>query len=534
MSHSKLLTQNKIDMNTERIDCVFVNASSNSVAFQELANNYSAVETPTWALLLADSARSKGFKVKIIDAEAERLTDSEVSSRLQDLNPSLIVLVVYGGSPNAGTTCMIGASRTAKELAKHFSNIAFVGSHVSALPKEVLAANYVDIVFTNEGVYALHNLLSLIRLKPNEWKDELAMIKGIGYKDKNKNIILNDPEKIVPQDRMDIDLPGYAWDLLPFKKRPLDLYRSHYWHSNFNDQERTPFAAIYTSLGCVYGCGFCMINILNRTDNNDGISSSDSRIMRFWSKQWISKELEKLAGYKVKTLKFSDEMFYYNEKHYIPILEALEKQNHEFNIWCYARVDTVRPKHLARFKNAGINWLCLGIESGNRLVRREVSKGSFKDVKVESVVEEIQRNGLFVLGNYIFGLPEDDMQTMQDTLSMALEMPTEHANFYTCVALPGSPLYVEALAQGKPLPNHDEYEKFAFLSYEHIPLASAYCSQVEILEFRDRAWNKYFTNKRYLNFVEERLGKIAKENVIKMSKIKLKRRIIDESSSENN
>ena len=47
---------------------------------------------------------------------------------------------------------------------------------------------------------------------------------------------------------MDQDLPGYAWDLLPFKEKPLDLYRAHYWHANFDDDQRTPFAAIYTLL----------------------------------------------------------------------------------------------------------------------------------------------------------------------------------------------------------------------------------------------------------------------------------------------
>ena len=27
---------------------------------------------------------------------------------------------------------------------------------------------------------------------------------------------------------MDEDMPGYAWELLPFKDRPLDLYRAHF------------------------------------------------------------------------------------------------------------------------------------------------------------------------------------------------------------------------------------------------------------------------------------------------------------------
>ena len=31
-----------------------------------------------------------------------------------------------------------------------------------------------------------------------------------------QKIIFNETEKLVPQERMDIDLPGYAWDLLPF------------------------------------------------------------------------------------------------------------------------------------------------------------------------------------------------------------------------------------------------------------------------------------------------------------------------------
>ena len=50
--------------------------------------------------------------------------------------------------------------------------------------------------------------------------------------------ILNEPEMIVPQEKLDEDLPGYAWDLLPFDKQPLDLYRAH-WHANFDDNQRT-------------------------------------------------------------------------------------------------------------------------------------------------------------------------------------------------------------------------------------------------------------------------------------------------------
>ena len=80
---------------------------------------------------------------------------------------------------------------------------------------------------------------------------------------------------------MDIDLPGYAWDLLPFNNKPFDLYRAPMWHAEYNSENRTPYAAIQTSLGCQFGCNFCMINILNRNDNDEiGVAGNYSG-MRF-------------------------------------------------------------------------------------------------------------------------------------------------------------------------------------------------------------------------------------------------------------
>ena len=97
---------------------------------------------------------------------------------------------------------------------------------------------------------------------------------------------------------------------------------------------------------------------------------------------------------------------------------------------------------------------------------------------------------MYVLGNYIFGLPEDNIETMNDTLNMALEMPTEHANFYAC-GLPGSPIYIEAKKIINTFQNIMNMKNL-HLSYEHIPLSTKYCSSSEVLSFRDKAWEKYF------------------------------------------
>jgi len=504
------------------IDVLFVNPDSSKQAYQGLSDIYSAIETPTWSLLLAESCRSKDFSVGILDCDAERLTIDDSCKRIEDMSPRLIVFVVYGQNPNSGTTNMVGAYHLSEEIKTRypFQKIAFVGSHSSALPREVLSNFSVDFVLLNEGVYALHNLLK------TNLVDDLGKVKGIGYKEGKtlKNIVINQAEKVVPQERMDIDLPGYAWDLLPMKSKPLDLYRAHFWHAGFNHSNRTPFAAIYTSLGCQFACDFCMINILNRTDNADEVTAAESKGMRFWSSEWVHKEMNKLAKLGVKTLRISDEMFFLNRKYYAPVLENIINEGWDFNMWTYSRVDTVRREYLELFKKAGVNWLALGIEAGNQMVRQEVSKGSFKEVSIHNICRLISDSDINIISNYIFGFPDDNFQTMQETLDLALDLNTEMANMYPCQALPGSPIYRRARVEGWQLP--ESFEAYGFLSYECQPLPTKHLSSREVLKFRDEAWIKYFTNEKYLNLIQNKFGLQERINIQKMTEVKLKRKIL--------
>lgn len=192
------------------IDVLFVNPDSSLDAYQELAKTYSAIEPPTWGLLLAQSCRAKGFACQILDCDAERLSLAASVRRIEEAAARLVVFVIYGQNPNSGTTGMIGGKRLAKALKQEHprAKVCFVGSQTSALPREVLADPHIDIVLPNEGVYALHNLLA------SDLSDDLKTIRGICYKAEDgagrQHAVLNPPERVVPQDRMEIDLPGMA------------------------------------------------------------------------------------------------------------------------------------------------------------------------------------------------------------------------------------------------------------------------------------------------------------------------------------
>lgn len=809
-----------------KLDVLFIHPGAANKIYQGLSDKFSAIETPTWSLLLAQSCRAKGYGVAILDCDAERLTDEEAAERVKGYDPRLICFVVTGQNPNAGTTKMTGAISLAKAIKENCSTpICFGGSHTNALPEEVLAYDFVDFILTNEGVYALHNLLA------TDLKTDLRNIKGIGFKD-DGNQVINEYERVVPTDRMDIDMPGSAWDLLPYRNKPFDLYRSCNWHANFIDEQRTPYAALYTSLGCRFRCDFClhedtnvivsngrnkkiknitdkdkllafdtekaeivetsivsiasrevntilnielsdgkeikatsehpffvsgkwvnagdlkvgdeclvvdssdkrsffakhyncmyrkdiarksaitkaknghipymcaeegrkkisaaakkralspdnpmlkaenklkaslrmrgdknpcwaggistmyqqypvefsrslkrkvkirdnftcqecnkylkgqrldihhidynkhnntqcnliclccschmktnyhreewtqhykgmlkhltncphyvrvksvkkldgnfkvynfrcdpynnffaenilthncMINIVNRTNGDSNTSAANSPNMRFWSPELMAKETAKLYDYGVHTIRLSDEMFFLDKRYFEPYLNKLVGMGigKDLLMWAYSRIDTVRPRYLELFRNAGVHWLALGIEAADQKIRKEITKGTYEEVNIRDVVKQIQDAGISVISNYIFGLPDDTYDSMNQTLDLALELNTEMANMYACFALPGSPLYNQAKIAGWELPK--SFEAWSFHSYDCLPLPTKYLSAAEVLRFRDRAWQTYFSRPEYHQVVESRFGKAAADHIKDMTTIKLKRKLL--------
>jgi|ETNmetMinimDraft_13_1059891.scaffolds.fasta_scaffold19241_2 radical SAM superfamily enzyme YgiQ (UPF0313 family) len=508
------------------IDVCFLIASSTKHSYQKLSITYAAIEPPTWALLLAQSCRSVGFKVSIIDANAENLSDNEILKRIVEFNPRIICLVVYGQNVNAGTANMRGAVDITNFLKDNEIScpVAFIGSHVQALPIATLTnEKNIDIVFTNEGVYALRNLLKL----DNFSSPELKNIKGIAYR-KDDEIKINLPEKVVPTERMDIDLPGYAWDLLPYNNNPLDLYRSPMWHAEYDFEKRSPYASLQTSLGCVFKCDFCMINLINRNDSEEiGVASHYSN-MRFWSPDFIIKEFDKLISMGVQTIRIVDEMFLLNPKYYIPLCKKLSMRNKDdkLRMWSYSRIDTVKRLEILKLvRKAGIKWLCLGIESGDKSVRLEVAKGKFDDVNVRDVIKKIHEADINVMANYIFGLPGDTKETMKKTFDLSLELCTAGWNIYAAMALPGSQLYKNALVKKYKLP--ESYEGYSFHSYETQPLPTETLKAEEILEYRDKSFINYHTNKNFLDKIKRKFGRKALSNIKDMTKVNLRRKILN-------
>jgi radical SAM superfamily enzyme YgiQ (UPF0313 family) len=240
-----------------------------------------------------------------------------------------------------------------------------------------------------------------------------------------------------------------------------------------------------------------------------------------WSVAAVMAQVDRLVrDYGVKNIKIADEMFVLNPGHVNALCDALIGRGYGLNIWAYARVDTVRDDMVDRLARAGFRWLAFGVEAASEKVRDDVSKG-FDQADIFATLGKVRAAGINVIANYIFGLPEDDQDSMQATLALALETNAEFANFYCAMAYPGSPLYNTAVERGWRLP--ERWSGYSQHSHDTLPLPTRHLSASDVLRFRDRAFQTYFSSPSYLGLVESRFGGATVAQIKSMAAVRLDR-----------
>ena len=473
-------------------DVVLINPGAARTIYQNLSDDLSAIEPPTWCRMIAGWLIDRGFDVAILDQDAWRWTPEEVAEQVKKFNSRLVAIVVSGQQPSASTQQMTGASLLAKAI--QGVRKIMVGNHPSALPERTLFEEDVDYVCDGEGPFTLLGLLNddpLPDIPGLVWREPLH--EAVDYVEHLPKIIQNQRAQLIDVD----ELHGDVWGLLQ-----MDRYRSHTWQC-LDGSPRQPYASIYTSLGCPFKCSFCCINAFQHSSN--------------YRRRTPSKVVEQIKHlyqmYGVKTFKIADEMFVLDPRHYLPICEGLAALPFagELNIWAYARIDTVKPETLSLMRRAGIQWLALGIESGSAHVRDGAIKSLDED-DIHGTVKAIQDAGISVIGNFIFGLPDDTMESMQATLKLAKSLDLEFSNFYVAQAYPGSKLFDQAKPEDLP----ESWSGYSQHSFECKPLPTDTLSSAEVLRFRDGAFKDFYTNQDYQASLVKKFGTQGFDNIRRM------------------
>ena len=419
-----------------------------------------------------------------------------MADRVEDLNPVLAAVVVYGHQPSASTQIMTASGQvcTAIKGLSPEQPVLLVGGHVAALPERTLREEDADFVAAGEGLHTLVGLVEALKTPAPDLAPRAGPVVSPGRQ------AATHTRRARWSPTSTAQMPGIAWDLLPMEQLPRPQLalpgrpRPTALRRPLHDARLPVPLLVLLHPGAVQerrkGSGISGVRQhlpLLEPRNRASIRST------CWS-----------SRYGVRNLKIADEMFVLNRRHVLGICDRLIERGYDLNIWAYTRVDTIKDGMLEKLKAAGFNWLAVGIEAGADRVRADVDKAFGQD-EVYRVVEQIRGAGINVIGNYIFGLPEDDHETMRATLDLAVDLNCEFANFYSAMAYPGSPLYALAV-RAAACRCRRSGPAIRSTRATACRCRRATSRSSEVLRFRDEAFIKYYTNPQYIKMIGRRFG----------------------------
>ncbi len=361
---------------------------------------------------IASYAQKHGYTVNFLDPNVQRLTQENIVNLVREAMPLLV-----------GISFMTPQFFTAKTLAESLKagcpeiKVVLGGAHPSVMPGRTLEEiSSADFVVFGEGEQTTVELLEAVKSETRNF----YMIHGLAWR--NGGVIVNEPR-----------LPISDLDSLPFPDRELinqNLYRHQSFLSYFN-KPRT----VYTSRGCPGRCVYC---------------ASGHRLrarIRMRSIDNIASELHEIRKrYGMDYLLIKDDMFTLNERRTREFCDMVKHEFPDLRWHCMVRVDKVNEALLQMMKEAGLNDVFFGIESGNDDILRKAGK-NITTAQVRRAVEATDRLKIKSYGAFILGLPGDNYETLQQTIDFACSLPLTMAGFSILIPYPGTKSFEEYYPQ---------------------------------------------------------------------------------------
>lgn len=388
-------------------------------AFKKADQN-NAIRPNLGILYVASSLRKQtGIIPTIIDANADNLTLIQIKSIVAREQPNIVGFSVL-------TFNLLNCLEVCKiiKAASPSTKICFGGWHPTLYPYETLSFPEVDYVIMGEGEVSFPELIKLI----NKPSNELSQINGIGYKDANNQIQLNNHRWPTPN--LD-NLPFPAYDLVG-KKKYTNLLAC-----------TDKLANIVTSRGCPHACIFCDMRQTK---------------YRYRSPMNIIEEIKLLTKKGIKEFFIQDDNFSINKKRTLEFCNLLINSNLNIKYKISSRVDYLDDEQMYYLKASGCHRIYFGVESGSQNILNTLQKGITID-QIENAFLLARKHKIDTFAYIMIGNPNETKQDIKKTLSLIKKIKPKHLHCSICTPMPGTRLYQNFL-KNKSI-KRDYWQEFA-------------------------------------------------------------------------
>jgi anaerobic magnesium-protoporphyrin IX monomethyl ester cyclase len=418
---------------------------------------------PMWLSYAAALADQQGYPIDLIDAPAEGLDLKEVTHRMRDFSPGLIVV-------DTSTASIYSDVKTCETLKKALPEafILLVGTHVSALPEQSLRlGTSIDAVATGEYDDTVVELAGAIRENR-----EIGTVKGICYR-ASTGVVCNERRPFIE------DL-----DRIPFVSA---IYKRFLKIENyFNPNALFPMVTITTSRGCPFRCTFCVYP-----------QTLMGRRLRLRSIENVVAEMEYVVKNfpQAKAIFLEDDTLTVNQQRCIQLSETMIKKGIRISWTANARVG-LDVETMKKMKASGCRSLCVGFESGSQNILDRMKKG----IKLEesyNFMKGAKKARLLIHGCFMAGLPGETRETLKETLTLAKRLDPDTVQFYPVMVYPGTEAY--DWYKERSLIATDDFSKWLTPRGLHnTVIRTEGLSSEEIVRFCDNARREFYLRPRYL------------------------------------
>ena len=407
---------------------------------------------PIGIAYISSYLKKNNHSVKVIDLNLLKHPFKHIRRVIQKEKPKCI-----------GISCMTPSFEQVKKIAQLVKdvdkNIKVVvgGPHPSALHKQTIAINEIDIVVYGEGEETMLDLLEGVNI---------SKIKGIFYK-KGKKIIINPPRQ-----------PINNLDALPFPDYEELKINKTYWR--YGSAFFPHRVGIVTSRGCPYKCTFCVSPL-------------------YYGKKFRTRDPKKVVDeieicinkYNIINFIFWGESFTLKKRYGMKICNEIIKRKLKLKWVTTSRVDTLDLELLKKMKKAGCYLLGLGIETPNEEILKNVRKlTTIKDIK--KAITLCKQAGIKTMGHFMFGLPGETRKTAKKTIKFAKNCGVDYAQFYCAVPYPKTEYWKELKKKNQIVSkNWDLYQQ------NYAVIKTSELTPQDIMNFRTKGFNSFYIRAKF-------------------------------------
>lgn len=437
---------------------------------QEREEVLGTTKPPYTLAMIAALLRQRGQQVRLVDLTAERRSVDDLITTLDrdGFHPTLILFPSTTPTLDADVTAM-ATLRT-----RYGAPIVCFGPHASTTPAQSMArAIQVDGMFVGEPEDAALELAAL------ETFNEAGNVAALTYR-RGDEII---PHRAHGSFTGFLTAPIPAWDLLDLAQYSLPLANQSY-------------VILETSRGCPYTCDFCVAPI---HQGNKFRERSATAI--------VDEMAHMVRNHGVKFFYLWGDTVTLNVKSFSAICEEIIARELDVQWFGNARADNLQdPVFVERLKRSGCWMLALGIETESDDTRKDMMK-RLESEKIRKALINMRAAGVKSFGFFILGYPGEDVAALDRTISYAIDLDPDFANFYPAVPYPGTELYNKAKRDGLLVS-----EDWTKMEYSYYLMDGNGVNERVVMDAINRAKRRFFLRPSY---VARHFGDLVKLTITK-------------------